>query len=68
MNVLVIEDDPTVGGFIRRGLEEQRYRVEELARDGHDTESAMRLLTTLERTLEIMREHLALEERLASEV
>ena len=27
MNVLVIEDDPTVGGFIRRGLEEQRYRV-----------------------------------------
>ena len=27
MNVLVIEDDPTVGSFIRRGLEEQRYRV-----------------------------------------
>src|SRR6188508_2140402 len=27
MNVLVIEDDPTVGGLIRRGLEEQRYRV-----------------------------------------
>ena len=27
MNVLVIEDDPTVGGFIRRGFEEQRYRV-----------------------------------------
>ena len=27
MNVLVIEDDPTVGGFIRRGLEEQQYRV-----------------------------------------
>jgi len=27
MNVLVIEDDPTVGDFIRRGLEEQRYRV-----------------------------------------
>src|SRR5688572_27398476 len=27
MNVLVIEDDATVGGFIRRGLEEQRYRV-----------------------------------------
>ena len=25
--MLVIEDDPTVGGFIRRGLEEQRYRV-----------------------------------------
>lgn len=27
MNVLVIEDDPTVGGFVKRGLEEQRYRV-----------------------------------------
>jgi two-component system OmpR family response regulator len=27
MNVLVIEDDPTVGAFIRHGLEEQRYRV-----------------------------------------
>jgi two-component system copper resistance phosphate regulon response regulator CusR len=31
MNVLVIEDDPTVGNFIRRGLEEQRYRVELVA-------------------------------------
>jgi two-component system copper resistance phosphate regulon response regulator CusR len=27
MNVLVIEDDPTGGAFIRRGLEEQRFRV-----------------------------------------
>jgi two-component system copper resistance phosphate regulon response regulator CusR len=27
MNVLVIEDDPTVGSFVKRGLEEQRYRV-----------------------------------------
>jgi two-component system copper resistance phosphate regulon response regulator CusR len=27
MNVLVIEDDPTVGSFIKRGLEEQRYHV-----------------------------------------
>jgi two-component system copper resistance phosphate regulon response regulator CusR len=27
MNVLVIEDDPTVGGFVKRGLEQQRYRV-----------------------------------------
>jgi hypothetical protein len=49
-----------------RRVSEQRERVAELARDGHDTESAMRLLTTLERTLEIMREHLALEERLAA--
>jgi two-component system copper resistance phosphate regulon response regulator CusR len=31
MNVLVIEDDTTVGGFIKRGLEEQRYRVELVA-------------------------------------
>jgi two-component system copper resistance phosphate regulon response regulator CusR len=27
MNVLVIEDDPTVGSFVKRGLEEQRFRV-----------------------------------------
>jgi len=27
MNVLVIEDDPTVGAFVKRGLEEQRYGV-----------------------------------------
>ena len=31
MNVLVIEDDATVGSFIKRGLEEQRYRVELVA-------------------------------------
>jgi two-component system copper resistance phosphate regulon response regulator CusR len=31
MNVLVIEDDTTVGSFIKRGLEEQRYRVELVA-------------------------------------
>jgi len=37
MNVLVIEDDPTVGGFIRRGLEEQRYRVS-LVTDGEEGE------------------------------
>jgi two-component system OmpR family response regulator len=37
MNVLVIEDDPTVGGFIRRGLEEQRYRVS-LVPNGEDGE------------------------------
>ena len=28
MNVLVIEDDPTLGSFVKRGLEEARYRVE----------------------------------------
>jgi two-component system copper resistance phosphate regulon response regulator CusR len=27
VNVLVIEDDPTVGSFVKRGLEEQRYGV-----------------------------------------
>jgi DNA-binding response OmpR family regulator len=37
MNVLVIEDDPTVGSFVKRGLEEQRYRVE-LTADGEDGE------------------------------
>ena len=28
MNVLVIEDDPTVGSFVKRGFEEQRWGVE----------------------------------------
>lgn len=28
MRILVIEDDPTVGNFVKRGLEEQRYRVD----------------------------------------
>ena len=49
-----------------RRVNEQRDLVAELARDGHNIESATRLLTTLEQTLQIMREHLALEERLAS--
>ncbi len=33
MKLLVIEDDPTVGQFVKRGLEEQRWGVE-LATDG----------------------------------
>lgn len=37
MNVLVIEDDSTVGSFIKRGLEEQRYRVE-LVTNGEEGE------------------------------
>lgn len=37
MNVLVIEDDATVGSFIKRGLEEQRYRVE-LVTNGEEGE------------------------------
>jgi len=33
VKILVIEDDPTVGQFVRRGLEEQRWNVD-LASDG----------------------------------
>jgi len=33
MKILVIEDDPTVGQFVKRGLEEQRWGVD-LATDG----------------------------------
>jgi len=38
MKILVIEDDPTVGQFIKRGLEEHRWQVE-LVPDGADGES-----------------------------
>ena len=37
MKVLVIEDDPTVGKFVRRGLEEQRWGVQ-LVADGEEGE------------------------------
>ncbi len=37
MKVLVIEDDPTVGAFIKRGLEEQRWGVH-LVADGEEGE------------------------------
>jgi two-component system OmpR family response regulator len=37
MKVLVIEDDPTVGRFVKRGLEEQRYSVD-LVADGDEGE------------------------------
>src|ERR1043165_7102316 len=37
MKVLVIEDDPTVGNFVRRGLEEQRWGVQ-LVGDGEEGE------------------------------
>ena len=37
MKVLVIEDDPTVGHFVKRGLEEQRYSVD-LVTDGDEGE------------------------------
>ena len=33
MKILVVEDDRTVGGFVARGLEEQRFNVE-LGEDG----------------------------------
>jgi two-component system copper resistance phosphate regulon response regulator CusR len=37
MKILVIEDDPTVGQFVKRGLEEQRWVVE-LVSDGEEGE------------------------------
>lgn len=37
MKVLVIEDDPTVGQFVKRGLEEQRWYVD-LVTDGEEGE------------------------------
>jgi two-component system, OmpR family, response regulator len=37
MKVLVIEDDPTVGQFVQRGLEEQRWGVD-LVADGEEGE------------------------------
>ena len=38
MKILVIEDDPTVGEFVRRGLEEQRWQVD-LVADGIEGEA-----------------------------
>jgi two-component system, OmpR family, response regulator len=37
MKILVIEDDPTVGQYVKRGLEEQRWSVD-LATDGEEGE------------------------------
>src|SRR5881396_2185505 len=37
MRILVIEDDPTVGQYVKRGLEEQRYSVD-LITDGDEGE------------------------------
>ncbi len=37
MRILVIEDDPTVGQFVKRGLEEQRWAVD-LITDGEEGE------------------------------
>ncbi len=37
MKILVIEDDPTVGQFVKRGFEEQRWGVD-LATDGEEGE------------------------------
>ena len=41
MKVLVIEDDPTVGQFVKRGLEEQRWSVD-LVADGEEGETLAR--------------------------
>ena len=35
MRILVIEDDPTVGQYVKRGLEEHRWAVD-LATDGEE--------------------------------
>src|SRR5881628_3453626 len=37
MRILVIEDDPTVGQYVKRGLEEQRWSVD-LVADGEEGE------------------------------
>ena len=37
MRILVIEDDPTVGQYVKRGLEEQRWSVD-LVTDGEEGE------------------------------
>jgi two-component system OmpR family response regulator len=41
VRVLVIEDDPTVGQFVKRGLEEQRWSVD-LVADGEEGEALAR--------------------------
>jgi DNA-binding response OmpR family regulator len=41
MKVLVIEDDPTVGQFVKRGLEEHRWSVD-LVTDGEEGEALAR--------------------------
>ena len=41
MKVLVIEDDPTVGQFVKRGLEEQRWTVD-LVADGEEGDALAR--------------------------
>ncbi|HET7621276.1 MAG TPA: response regulator transcription factor [Gemmatimonadaceae bacterium] len=41
MKILVIEDDPTVGEYVKRGLEEQRYGVD-LVSDGEEGERCAR--------------------------
>lgn len=41
MKLLVIEDDPTVGQFVKRGLEEQRWSVD-LVADGEEGEALAR--------------------------
>ena len=41
MKILVIEDDPTVGQFVKRGLEEHRWSVD-LVADGEEGESLAR--------------------------
>lgn len=54
--------------YVARGREvvaRQRVLIEKLEADGHDAAGARRLLAAFERSLEVMVDHLALEERLA---
>src|SRR5438105_6969117 len=41
MKILVIEDDPTVGQFVKRGFEEQRWRVDDVE-NGDEVENMAR--------------------------
>lgn len=53
---------------VRRGeqlVREQRGRVEELRRGGHDTDDAEQLLGNLEIALRVLRDHLVMEESAA---
>jgi hypothetical protein len=50
-----------------RRVAEQRARITQLEREGHDSESAQRLLDVLEQSLSAMRAHLELEEQANAE-
>ena len=53
MKVLLIEDDPKVASFIKRGLEEQTYEVEQ-AYDGMFGIKRAQLGTTVAEELQLL--------------